>query len=64
MLILLHWRSDVHVPLSACFSPCSASIFTHASGVTKALALAQAKGGTVWQDLSFCYVNVLAPEVC
>ncbi|CAN0080547.1 unnamed protein product, partial [Scytosiphon promiscuus] len=35
--------------------------FTQASGVTKALAVAQTKGGTVWQDLSFCYINIFAP---
>ena len=37
--------------------------FTQTSGVTKALAVTQTKGGTVWQDLSFCYINVNAREV-
>ncbi|CAM9091877.1 unnamed protein product [Ectocarpus fasciculatus] len=36
-------------------------LFTQASGATKALAVAQTKGGTVWQDLSFCYINIVAP---
>ncbi|CAM9454807.1 unnamed protein product, partial [Pylaiella littoralis] len=35
--------------------------FVQASGVAKALAIAQTKGGTVWQDLSFCYINIVAP---
>eukprot|EP00752_Nemacystus_decipiens_P011329 g10067.t1 len=35
--------------------------FTQASGATKALAVAQTKGGTVWQDLSFCYINIMTP---
>lgn len=37
--------------------------FTQASGAAKALAVAQTKGGTVWQDLSFCYINIVAPPV-
>lgn len=37
--------------------------FVQASGVAKALAIAQTKGGTVWQDLSFCYINIVAPPV-
>eukprot|EP00903_Cladosiphon_okamuranus_P016096 g14858.t1 len=35
--------------------------FTQASGAAKTLAVAQTKGGTVWQDLSFSYINIVAP---
>lgn len=38
--------------------------FAHASGVTKTLALAQTTGGTIWQDLSFSYINVTVEVSC